>query len=329
MNRSLPQSLLALLVIGGLVVVQQLFTLPGGSMFWRVVQDSLHAPWFFLVVVVLYWLFKGYPLAGRFLVVGGIAVVIALGTEFIQSFLPNRSASQSDLVRNAVGGVLGFIFATALMHSDQPLKDLEEKRLHAESYSRWGRLGPLRIFVALAALVALVVYTVWRPWQELELQRYRATLLPAVVDFADERSHHSIDINEGGLFRFGTGTALWSDYEGEQLLSLTFGDSEYPTLYLMEVMQAWAPYSQLVLDVFVMGDDPLPLTVGVRYEGSDGTSNYVEKILPAGANRWVIERNQLVPDGATGLRVRDVLIYTTSDHARRSVLLGRLFLQNL
>ena len=94
-------------------------------------------------------------------------------------------------------------------------------------------------------------------------------------------------------------------------------------------MQVWAPYAQLVVDVFVLDEEPLPLTVGVQYEGSVGTSDYVEKTLTEGPNRWVIPRSELVPDGATGLRVREVLIYTRSDHARRSILLGRIFLQDL
>lgn len=328
MNRSLPQTLLVLLVLGVLVAVQQLFALPGGSSLMRALQDSMHAPWFFLVVLVLYWWFRGYPLAGRVLLVGGIAVVLAVGTEFAQSFMPDRLASKDDLVRNGVGGILGFIFASALMHSAQPFKDLERQRAGG-SKGLGLQFSPLRIVIALAALVALFVFSAWQPWQQLELRRYRAALLPNVIDFTDERSQHSLDVNEGGIFRLGTGNALWPEYQGQGLLSLSFGDSEYPTLYIKEVMQLWAPYSELVLDVFVLGDDPLLLTVGVQYEGSDGTSDYVERELPAGPNRWVIPRNELVPDGATGLRVRTVLIYTKSDYARRPILLGRFFLQNL
>jgi|GEM_PF-2905810 len=326
MNRSLPQSLLVLLVLGGLVAVQQLFALPGGSALMQALQDSMHAPWFFLVVLVLYWWFRGYPLGGRVLLVGGIAVALAVGTEFAQSFIPDRSASRGDLVRNAVGGVLGFVFASALLHSAQPFKDMERQRAGA-SKGLGLHLSPLRIVIALLSLLALFVFSAWQPWQELQLRRYRTNLVPMVVDFNDERSQHSIEVNEGGLFRFGAGNALWPEYQGQGLLSLSFGDSEYPTLYIKEVMQLWEPYSELVLDVFVLGDDPLLLTVGVQYEGSYGTSDYVEKELPAGANRWVIPRNELVPDGATGLRVRDVLIYTSSDYARRPVLLGRFFLQ--
>ncbi len=330
MNRSLPQSLLVLLVLGALVAAQQLFALSGGSKLMRAVQDGMHAPWFFVVVLVLYWWFGGYPLVRRVLLVGGIAAALSLGTEFAQSFIPNRSASLGDLVRNAVGGVLGFIFATALMHSTQPFEEPVRQR------ERTGVLKglklvftPLRLCIALATLVALFVYSVWQPWQELKLKRYRATLLPNIVDFGDERSRHAIEVNEGGSFRLETGSALWPEYEDQGLLSLSFGDSEYPSVYLKEVMQIWVPYPQLVLDVFVLGEDPLALTVGVQYEGSVGTSNYVEKELPAGANRWVIPRNELVPDEATRLRVREVLVYTNSDHAGRSILLGRFFLQNL
>jgi len=318
MNRSLPQSLLVLFVLGVLIAAQQLFALPGGNALWLELQNSMHAPWFFLVVLVLYWWLKGYPLAGRILLVGGIATVIAVGTEFAQSFMPDRSASWDDLLRNAVGGGLGLIFAIALFYKSQ-----NKFRADSSSY------GALRLCVAVLAVLALLVFSAWQPWKQLQLQRYRATLLPTIVDFADERSQPSVEVNKGGLLRFGIGNALWPDYEGKGILRLTFGESEYPTLYLKEVMQHWAPYSELVLDVFVLGDDPLALTVGVRYEGSVGTSAYFEKTLPKGASRWTIPRNKFVPDGATGLRVRDVLIYTTSGYAGRGVLLGRFFLQDL
>jgi len=308
MNRSLPQSLLVLFVLVALVAAQQLLSLPGSSALWRVLQDSMHAPWFFVVVLVLYWWFRGYPMATRVLLVGGIALVLALGTEFAQSFSSEREASRGDLIRNLVGGVLGCIFATAFFGSGNTA----------------GRIG-----IAIAALLALVIYSGWPPWQELELRRYRATLVPEIVDFTDERSQRYVEVNDGSLLRFGTGNALWPDYEGRNILRLTFGANEYPTLYIKEVMQRWAPYSELVLDVFVLGDEPLLLTIGVQYEGSAGTSAYAEKELPAGASRWIVPRDKFVPDEATGLRVRDVLIYTTEDHAGRAILLGRFFLQDL
>jgi len=130
-----------------------------------------------------------------------------------------------------------------------------------------------------------------------------------------------------GFGRYGDAGAVWPEFSDAPVLRLDFGDGEYPTFYISEVMQRWASYSELVLDVFVPGDEPLSLTVGVQYEGSDGTSAYVEEDLAAGAARWVIPRVKLVPDQATGLRIRDVLVYTTSDNAGRSILIGRMFLQ--
>ena len=114
MSRSLPQSLLVLLVLGALVAAQQLLSLPGYDALWRSLQDALHAPWFFTVVLVLYWWFKDLNSWRRLLCVGGIGLALALGTEFAQSFVAGRSASSGDLVRNAVGGGLGYIVATAL-----------------------------------------------------------------------------------------------------------------------------------------------------------------------------------------------------------------------
>lgn len=312
MNQSLPQTLLALALLAALVAVQQLFTLPGGSALLQAVQDSLHAPWFFAVVVVLCWWFRDRGLLQRLLWVGGIAVVLAVMTEAVQIYVVARSASALDLQRDLVGGVLGFILGSAVIRvgADRPLLIFSLPR----------------VCVALLAGLALALYTVWQPWQELQLQRYRAQSLPVVVDITDERAARFVTTNEGSRFRFGAATALWPAYEGQQVLRLTFGEHEYPTLYVSELMQRWATYSELAVDVFVLGDNPLPLTIGVRYEGSWGTSAYEEVSLVPGANALRIPRERFVPDEATGLRVRDLLIYTTADFAGRSLLLGSVVL---
>jgi len=108
------------------------------------------------------------------------------------------------------------------------------------------------------------------------------------------------------------------------VLRLEFGTDEYPTLYVHELMQRWAPYTSVALDVFVLDGLPLPLTVAVRYEGSVGTSAYHELTLAPGANNLVIPRAKFVPDDATALRVDDLLIYTTQEHAGRAILLGSI-----
>ncbi len=325
MTPSLTQSirlLLTLIVLAALVAAQQLFSLPGGSALWRALQDSLHAPWFFTVVLVLCWWFRDRTLLVRLFVVGGLALVLAVGTEYAQTFVATRSASGADLLRNLVGGVLGFVFSEAVFWRTR----------NPDSMNPAGRfglqpLGLMRGGVVLLTLVLLAVFTVWQPWQEFEFRRYRDQLLPQVVDLADERSSRFLGVNDGGWMRFGIASANWPDYQGHPVLRLTFGDSEYPTLYIREVMQRWAPYSELAIDLFVLGDAPLPLTLGVRYEGSEGTSAFFESVLAAGSNQWRIPRGRLVADQATALRVRDVLIYTTAEFSGRSLLLGKVELR--
>lgn len=302
-----------LAVLIALVAVQQLFTLPGGSALMRAAQDSLHAPWFFTVVVVVSWWFRPRGLVQRLIWVGGIGVLIALVTEVAQMFVVGRSASVLDLQRDFIGGALGFVFSAALLRvgSGRPLLVF--------SFTR--------VCVALLALLALAVYTVWEPWQELELRRYRAELPPVVVDIADERTAKFVAVNYGSDFQFGTASSVWPAYEGRQVLRLTFGTNEYPTLYVNELMQLWAPYVELGVDVFVLGDDPLVLTIAVQYEGSWGTSAYHEVSLQPGANALSIPRERFLPDEATALKVRDLLFYTTDQFSGRSLMLGSVVLR--
>jgi len=315
-SRSLPQTLLVLLVLGALVAVQQLFALPGGSALLLSIQDAMHAPWFFTVVVVLCWWFRTQPFVRRLLIVGGIAAALAVGTEFAQQFVAHRSASLGDLVRNTVGGVLGFVFATVLLSADKDGPLL--------------RLSPPRMVIGGLLLLALGLYAAWGPFQELRLRAYRADLFPVLVDFADERALRLVETNAGTTVRAGSGTlqgGLWTAYEGRQVLEITFGAEEYPTLYVRELLQRWAAFDEVALDLFVAGSEPLPLTVAVQYEGDAGTSAFFETTVSAGPNELRIPRSTFVPDEATGLRVRELLIYTRGEHAGRTLMLGMLRLR--
>ncbi len=306
MKISLPQTLVALAVLAALVAAQQLVSLPGGSALMRAAQDALHAPWFFAMVVVLCWWLRAVSLPLRVVLVVVIAAVLAVGTEYVQTYIADRSGSVGDLQRNAVGGFLGLIFALALMPE------------------REYRFTPAALGLAFGALVILAIYTALPPWQALDLRRYRAELAPTLVDFADPRASQFLTTNGDSWFRIGAATDDWPDYAGRQVLRLEFGTSDYPTLYINELMQRWAPFDRLALDVFVLGAQPLPLTVAVQYEGSSGTSAYQESTLVPGANRVRIPRVKFLSDDATALRVRDLLIYTTEEHAGRAILLGSI-----
>ena len=301
------------MALGALVAVQQLASLPQGSSLLRAVQDALHAPWFFCVVVVLCWYFRTWRFVPRLLVVAAIAGVLAVGSEAVQLYVESRSASVQDLWSNLAGGALGFVFATALLGTDHEGPLL--------------RLGVGRVLLGLAVLLVLALFTIRQPWQVLELRAYRAELFPVLADFADARASDYLSTNTDSHFRLGKATDLWPQYSGKQVLRLQFGEQEYPTLYINESLQRWVPHEELAIDVFVLDNEPLPLTVAVQYEGSAGTSAYVEQELQPGENRWRIDRSRLVPDEATGLRVRDVLIYTTRQNAGRAVLLGGVWLQ--
>jgi len=303
---SLPQTLVVLVILVALVAAQQLFSLPGSSSFMRAAQDAMHAPWFFTVVVVLCWWLRTIALPLRVLLIVVSAAVLAVGTEVVQIYVAHREASVGDLQRNTVGGVLGLIFGLALMPGD---------RL---------RFSAAALGVAATALIALVIYTALPLWQALELRRYRAELAPTLVDFSDARASQFLSTNGDSWFRTGAAAADWSSYAGRQVLRLEFGADEYPTLYVNELMQRWAPFNTLVLDVFVLDGQPLPLTVAVRYEGSVGTSAYYESTLRPGANNLLIPRAKFIPDDATALRVDDLLIYTTREHAGRAILVGTI-----
>jgi len=152
----------------------------------RAAQDAMHAPWFFVVVLVLCWWLRSVALPLRVVLITGIGVVLAVGTEFAQTFIAHREASLGDLQRNAVGGVLGLIFGLALMPEHK------------------FRFSAAALGVATLALAALVIYAALPLWQVLELRRYRAELAPALVDFSDARTNQFL----------GTNGDSWSELRG-------------------------------------------------------------------------------------------------------------------
>lgn len=320
MKASLPQTLLVLVVLVVLVAAQQLFSLPGGSAVMRAAQDAMHAPWFFAVVVVLCWWLRGLAWPVRLLAVAVLGTLLATGTEFVQLYVEDRSASMGDLRRNLVGGVLGLIFASALLRGSAP------GSVTVAGSARF-RFTPLALGIGAMAVLALVIYAALPPWQALELRRYRAELAPVIVDLADARTAQFLQTNDDSWFRTGYASEQWPRYQGQPVLRLEFGASEYPTLYVSELMQRWASYDELAVDVFALDGEPLPLTLAVRYEGSYGTSAYYESMLVPGENLLRIPRSKFLPDEATALRVEDLLVYTTAEHAGRAVLIGAIRMQ--
>lgn len=295
----------------GLVLAQQLFAVPGSSPLRQALQNSLHTPWFFVVTFIVCVLMRGLSGVRRVLVVGVVAVLLAAGTELLQTLVQDRSASVGDLQRNLIGAGFALLVSALVLRSNptdrRPCKG--------------------RIAAALVILVVLAIYSFWPVVALYEHKRDRLAMFPALIDPADSRLTNYVRVSEYSHFTVIRLAGSWPEYVGRQVLRVQFGESAYPTLYVEDLGQHWHTYDNLVLDLFVPVDTPLPLVVAVQYAGSTGTSSYHEFVAQPGANQIVIPRVALVPDGANGINVRDLLLYTTSEFAGSSLLVGALYLR--
>ena len=293
----------------GLVAAQQLFAVPGSSPMRQALQNAFHAPWFFAVTMLLCLIFRRLASVSRLVVVGGIALLIAAGTEWLQSFTPSRSASVADLLNNLVGAGFALAVSTLVL--------LPEPK----------RPGIARLLVAAGVMLAGAVYSFWPVVELYEHKRERQAMLPGLIDTQDPRLQNYVRTSQhSDLMVLGL-EGTWPDYVGKKVIRVRFGNSEYPTLYVEDLGQAWHTYGALVFDIFVVGDDALGLVAAVQYEGSLGTSSYYEFTAEPGANRIRVPRNQLVPDGASGIKIRDLLLYTSRENAERSLLVGAIFMR--
>lgn len=301
--------LLALLL--GLVLAQQLFSVPGSSPLRQALQNSLHAPWFFVVTFVLCVLFRPLGLWRRLLIAGVLACLLAAGTELLQTLVLNRSASVGDLQRNLVGAGFALLVSTLVLPG-------------AAGFS-WP--GVPRSIAAVLALLALTVYSFWPVYSLYQLKRDRFAQLPALIDIQDPRLSQYVRVSPYSHLTEVRLDGSWPAYIGREVLRVQFGDSEYPTLYVEDLGQHWHTYDDLVIELFVPGDEPIELTIAVQYQGSYGTNSYRELVAQPGANVIDLPRDAFVPDGATGIKVRDLLLYTTNSFAGRSLLVGAMYLR--
>ncbi|MEM7220471.1 MAG: VanZ family protein [Pseudomonadota bacterium] len=293
--------------LGALILLQQFASLSGGTRLLRALQDAAHVPWFFAIALLLAYLVRRrHPLARVALVVI-CGAAIALATEALQTLVLGRSASVADLYANALGGLLGLVFSFCLWP--------------------WPP-GLTRSMVGVTLVLLTIGATIRQPLDEWRLREYRLALAPRLVDFGDPRTRTYLATKTYTDYRIGRARDTWAERAGQPVLRVAFGDDEYPTLYIDELLQNWRGYDSLVLDLFLPGGDPLRFVVGVRYEGASGTTAYFETELQPGATLLRVPRDRLVPDDAVNVRVDDLLLYSFgAQHAGRALLLADIYLE--
>jgi len=242
-------------------------------------------------------------------VVGLLALLIAIGTESLQSLSPERSASLGDLQRNLVGAAFALLVSGLVL-------------LPGNTRPSLARVLTATILVLMAAIFSfgpvVGVYT---------QQRERIAMFPKLIDLRDSRVTNYVRVSKRSQLEVVQSDKARRESSGPDELKVRFGDSEYPTLYIKHLGQHWHAYEQLVFELLVEGEESLPLVAAVQYEGSHAPNSRYNFVAPPGVNRVEVPRNRLVPDDATGIKIKDLLLYTTRDNAGRSIFVRAIYLR--
>ena len=294
---------LTLVAIAGLVAAQQLVSLPGDTRLWRAVQNSLHTPLFFLLALLLWWLAGRRPIVTKVIVVALLLAALGATTELAQTQVLGRSASVSDLVRNAIGSILGL--SSAVLLSLRPRHGVRTLGL-----------------VAVASGLALT--TLWSPWAEWRLRQYRRALLPQLVDFDDKRTAYYLSTNRGAHYHVRQAPLGWEPFRGRSVLQVDFGRSDYPTIFVDELQIDSNSYNDLVIEAYSPASQPWPITIAVQLRATRGTAGFVERQLPPGPSTIRLPLSTLVND-AENTTIRTLMFYVDHPEKNRSLQLGSIY----
>ena len=297
----LPLSAGAVLV--GLLLSAVFFlSLPGSTLWQRVVQDAAHGPVFAGIAIVL--LLMQRPAAGRtsrsaaqYRNVFLAATLLGVLTELLQYSMPGRSVSAMDALHDAAGAALGL---ACLWFVERWLARRRDRSLAGETHTR------------VVAAIALLAFTLlaWQPLQCARAYAARDSAFPVLVSagpLADGlfTSPHAASVAYVQL------PERYRRPGDADSVRLGFQPGSTPGLQLLEPYPDWRNHDVLVLDL----TNPSPTAAQFMLRVLDATHDW------SNADRF----NQpiLIP-GAARTTVRISLEAVATAPARRRMDMGAI-----
>ena len=275
---------------------QQLLTLPGSGRVATALPDALHGSWFVCVTwCVLMFTSKRFHGVAAIIVTVAIGVALAVGTELLQK-LTGGDAEIGDIVFDMLG------MAAALF-----------------SWAAHQRLIPPAAGGGAAAVLWFA--TLWPLVPALMIDRYRDSIAPDLVRFD---SPHVWD-----LLRSDSSVEIAAPPSGWTIagpvLRITLADEVYPGVSIVDPIDDWSRYTQLDVDGFVPGPEPMPVTISIRIDHADVDHVYRTFACGPGPCRLRLPLEALFDRAVS--RVNAVVIYSNRAQAGRVLYLGRVALE--
>ena len=224
---------LGLLMIALLLAAVFVPGLPGTVYWQRVLHDAGHGVVFAGIAIVLLAMRpsgttperrSGRDYGWAF----AVALVLGIGTEWLQYYLPERHVSVTDVLRDAAGALLGLAIVA-----------LAERR-----GSRNRIVGSYATMCALAALAVLA----WEPLRCARVYAERARSFPTLAPMGALADAQFLAGRSATVSR-ATLPAAWRRAGEEPALRLSYAPGARPALELAEPTSDWHGHAVLALDV--------------------------------------------------------------------------------
>ncbi len=249
--------LLAALLLAALFTL----SLPGDTLWQRVLQNAGHGPVFGALAIVV--LLLQAPPAGlqlrassQYRTVFLAVVVLGIVTELLQRALPNRSVSAADVLHDTAGAALGLALAW-----------LVERRL---ARRRGMDAGDGRTPVATAVALGACMILAWQPLQAARAYAARAAVSPALLPLGTRAEAAFTQVTAATVSHAPLPAAFRQPGEADSL-RLSFNAGARLGVQLLEPPVDWSGYQQLVIDVTNPASQPVQLVLRVLDATHDWT----------------------------------------------------------
>jgi hypothetical protein len=322
----MPQVSRLLTLVSLALLVATVFVVdpPGETVWQRELKDAGHGPVFAAIAVLLAlaqapWGPGGRRTFAQYLM--ALALTVALGalTEWGQNFLPNRSASLSDLLHDALGGAFGLGVLSLVEHRQSD---------SAPAAKHGGWLWAL----VLGTLLALA----WAPLRCARAYAARLAAFPTLAPLgplADGyfASAHHATLSHGEL------PPSWrhAGEEGVSALRLDFGEGTRPALELTELQGDWRGRHTLSLDMTNPGEAPATFVLRILDERHDWSheDRLNLPVVIAPRTRTTLRVSLAAIEQAPSRRamdlgaVADLMLFATGPSSNRSFYVSRIWLE--
>jgi len=291
-------------------------SLPGKTVWQRVVQDGGHGPVFAVIAIALALMRMPRPgastrSAAEYVQAFAAAVAIGVATELVQFFQPGRDVSLIDVMHDAAGAMLGLALLAIFERRTRPSPGLRPTSpkgagevegpspgLRPTSPAKAGEVedpspglrptspaGAGEVAIALAALTILA----WQPLQCAIAYAARAEAFPTLAD-GEARPGDTFVAGHNARVDRGPLPARWARPGDAASVHLRFDRASYPAFDLFEPAPDWRGYSVLALDVTNPGAAPLWFTLrihDVHHDWSNEDRLNLPVDIPAGTRTTV------------------------------------------